>query len=56
MSLAAELNYRIGAARTAWEDGGKQEWYSVPSHPEAPYANVWSLEGVANLSGSTGSP
>jgi hypothetical protein len=56
VSLAAELNYRIGAARSAWEDGGKQEWYSVPSHPEAPYADVWSLEGVANLSGTTGSP
>jgi hypothetical protein len=54
VSLAAELNYRIGAARSAWEEGGKQEWYTVPSHPDAPYADVWRLEGVANLSGSSG--
>jgi len=54
VSLAAELNYRIGAARSVWEEGGKQEWYSVPSRPDVPYAEVWSLEGVANLRGSTG--
>jgi hypothetical protein len=55
ISLAAELNYRIGAARSAWEEGGgRQEWYSVPSRPDAQYAGVWSLEGLANLKGSTG--
>ncbi len=54
VSLAAELNYRIGAARSLWEEGGRQEWYSVPSRPEAPYAGVWSMQGVANLSGSAG--
>jgi hypothetical protein len=54
VSLAAELNYRVGAARSVWEEGGKQEWYSVPSRPDAPYADVWSLEGLANLSGSAG--
>jgi hypothetical protein len=53
VSLAAELNYLIGAARSAWEDGGKQEWYSVPSHPDTPYSEVWGLEVVAMLSGST---
>jgi hypothetical protein len=54
VSLAAELNYRIGAARSAWEEGGKQEWYSVPSRPGEPYSEVWNLEGLANLRGSTG--
>jgi hypothetical protein len=53
VSLAAELNYRIGAARSQWEESGKQEWYAVPSRPDVAYAEVWSLEGVANLSGST---
>lgn len=55
VSLAAELNYRIGAARSAWEEGGgRQEWYAVPSRPDAPYAAVWSLQGLANITGSTG--
>lgn len=54
VSLAAELNYRIGVARSVWEEGGRQEWYSVPSRPDAPYAEVWRLEGVAVLRGRTG--
>jgi hypothetical protein len=54
VSLAAELNYRIGAARSVWEEAGKQEWYSVPSSPGVPYTEVWRREGMAKLTGNTG--
>lgn len=55
VSLAAELNYRIGAARSVWEEPGKQEWYSVPSRAGTPYAEVWNLHGMAELTGGAGS-
>lgn len=47
--LAAELNYRIGAARADFDAAGKQEWYAVPSRPDPLVRCVASEQGGLRL-------